>query len=94
VVHEGALVPAKFIFETDKPFMFSVRVDGWMVPLLARFDGKLTPVEIYDKARADAELPDGFGLDDFNLLVARMIERGLLILPGTDAGSPPAQAGN
>jgi SAM-dependent methyltransferase len=94
VVHEGALVPAKFIFETDKPFMFSVRVDGWMVPLLARFDGKLTPVEIYDRALADAELPDGFGLDDFNLLVARMIERGLLILPGTDPGSPPAQAGN
>jgi SAM-dependent methyltransferase len=87
VVHEGELVPAKFIFETDKPFTFSVRVDGWMVPLLARFDGKLTPVEIYEKARAAEEMPEGFGIDDFNTLVARMIERGLLILPGAEAGS-------
>jgi methylase of polypeptide subunit release factors len=89
VVYEGELVPAKFIFETDKPFSFSVRVDGWMVPLLARFDGKLTPVEIYEKARANEEMPEGFGINDFNTLVARMIERGLLILPGAAAGSAP-----
>jgi SAM-dependent methyltransferase len=81
VVYKGELVPAQFIFETDKPFSFSVRVDGWMVPLIARFDGKLTPEEVYNTARANAEMPDDFGLDDFNTLVARMIERGFLTVP-------------
>lgn len=93
VVYEGGLVPAQYIFETDKPFNFKVRVDGWMVPLFTQFNGRLTPMEIYQKARANAELPDDFGLDDFNTLVARMIERGLLILPGMEAGGAPVEAG-
>ena len=87
VVYEGSLVPGEFIFETDKPFDALGQVDGWMVPLFARFDGRLTPAEIYNKARADAELPDGFGLDDFTGLVARMIERGFLLLVDAAAGA-------
>lgn len=81
VVYEGALVPAQFIFETDKPFNISVQMDGWTVPLIAQFDGKSTPLQIYEQARADGEMPEDFGLDDFNTLVARMIERGFLTLP-------------
>jgi hypothetical protein len=89
VVNEGTLVPAQFIFDTDKPFKFSVQVDGWMVPLIARFDGALTPLEVYNEARANEELPPDFKLDDFNGLVARMIERGFLTLPSKIVNAAP-----
>jgi SAM-dependent methyltransferase len=89
VVDEGTLVPAQFIFDTDKPFKFSVHVDGWMVPLIARFDGALTPLEVYNEARTNEELPADFKLDDFNGLVARMIERGFLTLPGNFGNAAP-----
>ena len=81
VVYEGELVPAEFIFETDKPFEARGRIDRWMVPLLTRIDGKLTLAEIYDSARKAEELPEGFQLGDFTQLVARMIERGFFELP-------------
>jgi hypothetical protein len=81
VVYEGALVPAEFIFETDKPFNARGRVDRWMVPMFTRFDGSLTPEEIYASAQSNDDLPEGFGLEDFTHLVARMIERGFLTLP-------------
>jgi hypothetical protein len=81
-VYEGELVPGEVIFETDKPFDVLGRVDRWMVPLFTQFDGVLTPKDIYDQAQIDKQLPDGFGLDDFTALVARMIERGFLKLSG------------
>jgi hypothetical protein len=81
VVYEGALVPAEFIFETDKPFNAQGRVDRWMVPMFTRFNGSLTTEEIYASAQLNDELPNGFGLADFTNLVARMIERGFLTLP-------------
>jgi SAM-dependent methyltransferase len=78
IVYEGALVPARFIFETDKPFKFSVQMDGWTVPLVAQFDGNVTPQEVYENARAAGDVPEDFGPEDFIVLVARMIERRLL----------------
>jgi len=81
VVHEGELAPAQFVFEIDKPFNLSVLMDGWVVPLIARFDGKETPLDIYEQARASGDIPDGFQLNNFVTLLARMIERGFLIVP-------------
>lgn len=81
VVHEGSLVPAEFIFETDKPFDSKGKVDGWMVPLFTQFDGQQTLRQIYDRASAAENLPADFKLDDFAGLVARMIERGFFKLP-------------
>ena len=80
VVHERSLVPAEFLFETDKPFTAMGRFDQWMVPLIVHFDGTKTPVQIYNEAVSGLELPEGFGVRDFTELVARMIERGFLIL--------------
>ncbi|HKR11876.1 MAG TPA: methyltransferase [Pyrinomonadaceae bacterium] len=81
VVYEGALTSAEHIFETDKPFAVRGAVDRWMVPLLARCDGELSCREIYEQSKLNGELPDGFELTDFMSLVARMLERGFLLLP-------------
>jgi methylase of polypeptide subunit release factors len=81
VVHEGALVSAEHIFETDKPFATRGVVDRWLVPILARCEGGLSLRKLYEQARVNGELPDGFALADFTSLVARMLERGFLLLP-------------
>jgi SAM-dependent methyltransferase len=80
VVYEHSLVPAEFLFKTHKPFTAFGRFDQWMVPLIARFDGTKTPIQIYNDAVPSSDLPEDFGPRDFTELVARMIERGYLIL--------------
>ncbi|HYE66381.1 MAG TPA: methyltransferase [Pyrinomonadaceae bacterium] len=80
VVHEGSLVPADFVFETNKPFTAATRFDPWMVPLITRFDGASTPLELYEAARAASEIPEAYGLKDFTALVIFLIERGYLLL--------------
>jgi methylase of polypeptide subunit release factors len=82
VVHEGELEPAKYVFETDKPFSLKVEFDNWMVPLITRFNGTLTVAEIYQEARSKGATPETFRLQDFVGFVARSIDGGLLLLPG------------
>jgi len=80
VVHEGSLVPADFLFEIDKPFEAHVRFDSWMVPLLARLDGKTTLAKIYEDVRAEGSIPEEFKLENFAVLVARALEMGFITL--------------
>jgi len=79
-VQEGELVPASFLLETDKPFATAMRIDPWVIPLIARFDGARTPAELHQAAQAAGEAPADFGLNDFARLVALLIERGYLVL--------------
>lgn len=81
VVHEGELVPAEYIFETDKPFTARGRIDRWMVPLFTRFDGERSLQDIYEQAQENGELPDGFAFEHFTGLLTRMLECGFLALP-------------
>ena len=74
-------MPAEFIFETDKPFDVKGRVDNWMIPLMTRLDGSVTLRDVYFNASGEGDLPEGFQLEDFVKLVARMIERGFFDLP-------------
>ncbi len=95
VVRDGELVPAEFVFSISAGLEAALRPDGWVVPLLARLEGKKSVAEIFDQARADDDLPQGFGLDDFADLVQRMIERGLLQVdfpsrPGVADSTPSA----
>lgn len=78
IVQDGALVPAEFVFEIDQPFPGALRVDGWVTPLVARFDGVTTSAKIHAAGRAADELPAGFELAHFLDLVAKMVERGYL----------------
>lgn len=78
VIHEGSLVPAEFLFETDRPFELKARFESSMIPVIVRFNGERTTSEVYDEAARESELPEGFTLDDFTKLTAQMIERGIL----------------
>lgn len=80
VVRDNALVPAEFIFETDRPFAAAMRFDGWVAPLVARFDGTRTPAEIHAEARRDEAMPADFTLPHFTELVALLVEKGYLAL--------------
>jgi hypothetical protein len=81
VVSAGSLVPAEFLLEVDRPFIARGAVDGWMLPLVARLDGRTTSAEVYDKAKTEGTVPAGFELRTFTGMLARMIERGFLTLP-------------
>lgn len=78
VVRDGALVPAEFIFEIETGLHAALRPDAWVVPLLARLEGRQTIAEVFEAARAADDLPAGFKLDDFAGLVRGMIERRFL----------------
>jgi SAM-dependent methyltransferase len=80
VVHDGALLPADFLFEIDRPFAARVRFEGWMVPLLARLDGQTSLAKIYQDARAGATIPDEFKIENLAVLVARTLELGFTVL--------------
>jgi hypothetical protein len=78
VVWEGSLMPAEFVFEIETGVRAALRPDPWVVPLLARLEGRLTVAEVFAGAAAGDELPAGFALADFLGLVRGMIERGFL----------------
>ncbi len=78
VVQDGQLVPAEFVFAINKGLQAALRPDAWVVPLIARLEGKQTVREVFEAASAADELPQGFALADFTGLVQGMIERGFL----------------
>jgi SAM-dependent methyltransferase len=78
IVQEGQLVPAEFVFSIEAGFEAALRPDAWVVPLVARLDGKRSVAEVFEQARAGDELPEGFKLEDFAGLVRGMIDRRLL----------------
>jgi len=77
-VKGGELVPVEFVFSIERGFQAALRVDGWVVPLLARLEGNRSLAEIIETARRADELPDGFTLEAFADLVKMMIERGFM----------------
>jgi hypothetical protein len=88
VVHERALVPSEFVFETHKPFTLKARLDPWMVPLVSEFDGQKTPADIYENAKNRSEIPEKFAMTDFLDLVTKMIQSGFLLLPSEQMDVP------
>jgi hypothetical protein len=75
-VQEGELVPGEFIFSMESGLKAAMRPDGWIVPLLARLNGNRSVSEVYQEAKSNDDLPEGFTLDDFSKLVQRMSELG------------------
>lgn len=84
VVREGELVVGDLMFETHVPFPAQTRVDYWILPLVASFDGQRTVAELYESARASSSIPGHFELNDFTGMVATLVERGYLSVD--DAG--------
>jgi SAM-dependent methyltransferase len=81
VVYKGTLLPADFVFETQKPFTKKARLDSWMVPLVTAFDGRRTPAEVFEDVKKTSDVPESFAMKDYIDLVTRMIEAGFLSLP-------------
>jgi hypothetical protein len=80
VVFEGELVPVEFSLETEKPFLHAMKFDGPIVPLISRFNGQITPAELYEAANERSELPERVGQEDFLKLVAVLLDHGYLVL--------------
>jgi methylase of polypeptide subunit release factors len=80
VVHEQALLPAEFVFETSRPFASATRFDGWVAPLVARFNGRRTPADIYAEARQENEMPADFAMGNFLDLVSLLVAKGYLAI--------------
>jgi len=78
VVVDGDLAPAEFVFSIAQGFEASLRLDPWVVPLLARLTGRLTVNEVYEQARAADDLPPKFTIEAFVDLVRLNIERGFM----------------
>jgi len=79
---DGRLGLAEALLEADRPFRAATGIDPWMLKLVARFDGTQPAAAVYRSAREAAELPDGFGPEDFATLVGMMIERGYVEVEG------------
>ena len=80
VVQNGELTPVEFVFSVQGGFPAALRPDGFVVPLVARLDGKKSVEEVFAAALSGDELPQGFKLEDFTGLVRGMIERGFLLV--------------
>jgi hypothetical protein len=78
VMSEGDLVPAEFVFSACAGFQAAMQPDGWIVPLVARLNGKKTVRQVFEEAHSAGELPQGFSLKAFLDLAAQMIGRGFL----------------
>jgi len=77
-VQEGGLTPVEFTFSLEGALSCTLRLDGWVIPILARFDGRLTVGEIFNHYLRSGQLPEGFGLRAFVDLVVMLVERGFL----------------
>jgi len=78
IVQEGQLTPMEFVFSIEGGFRAALRPDAWVVPLVARLEGKRSVEQVFEAARTADELPEGFTLDAFADLARKMIERGFL----------------
>lgn len=80
VMRDGELVPAEFILRVAAGFEAAMRLDGWVVPLVARLDGVKTIKQIFGTAREAEELPADFTMAAFCSLIATLVEHGFLVV--------------
>ena len=78
VVQDNRLVPSELTFQADGAFQSALRLDAWMVSVVANCDGERSTTDIFDAARSRDEMPEAFVFEDFANLIALMIEHGIL----------------
>ena len=82
VVEDGRLVQGSIVLESDRPFLSSTKVEPWMAGLIAAFAGGHKAADVYERARREKAVPEGFAAGDFVTLLVAMVERGYLALEG------------
>lgn len=80
LVRDGTLMPMEFVFSVAAGFQAALRLDGWVVPLVARLEGTISVQEVFEAAHTAGELPEDFTREAFMALIQKMIERGFLQL--------------
>jgi hypothetical protein len=66
------------VFSREARVSSTLRLDGWVVPMIARLNGELTVGEVFSAAKAQGETPANFALEPFVELVASLVDRGFL----------------
>jgi methylase of polypeptide subunit release factors len=78
VVQDNRLIPSELTFHADGAFQSALRLDAWMVSIVANCDGERSTIDIFNAARSRDEMPEAFTFEDFANLVALMVEHGIL----------------
>ena len=78
IVQDNRLVPAELTFQADGVFQSALRLDAWMVAVVANCDGERSTMDIFDAARSGDEMPEAFTFEDFANLIALMVEHSIL----------------
>ncbi|SRR5579871_3761151 len=77
-VRNGSLVADQVTLRAEYAFSTALRLDRWVVPMIASFNGGLSVEQAFANARLAKQSPPDFPLRAFIDLVAMMIECGFL----------------
>jgi methylase of polypeptide subunit release factors len=77
-VRDTALVPKEFLIETEFPFPKVLKVDPWIVAMIASFDGMVTPADWHAGTVENSALQGPISLSRTLEIVAYLIEHGYL----------------
>ena len=92
VVRNGALVAGETTMKAECAFSTSLRLDAWVIPMIASFKGSHSVEQVFSKARRGSQSPGDFTLRAFIDLVAMMIEYGFLDVDISEIQRPPRGA--
>jgi hypothetical protein len=79
VVAKGEFVPAEFVFSLESRFGGALRLEGFLIPMVARLNGGQSLRSVFDDVSRAGELPSGFSLSNFLRLAYNMLELGMLV---------------
>ena len=80
VVKDSQLAVSEMLFRVSREFESALQPELWLVPVIAKLNGRQSVAEVYNAAQAAGELPEGFPLEPFIELVDLMVERGFLLI--------------
>lgn len=86
---EETLFASEVVLQCGWPFLGMTRVDLWVMPVAANFNGRRTVLEVFQSARDASALPEALSFADFTTLVANMLERGYLEVDAFPSESHP-----
>jgi len=78
VVQDGTLAVGESILRAEHAFSTALQLDGWVIPIIASFQGSQNVEQVFNKACRSGSSPADFTLDSFIDLVGMMVEYSFL----------------